>query len=246
MLDGSIHPVTKTIDDIVNILAHMGFETVFGPEIEGDWYNFEALNIPEDHPARSMQDTFYIEDKVVMRTHTSNVQIRTMKNNKPPFRVTSFGRVYRSDDIDMTHAPMFHQIEALCIDKDINLGHLKYTLLEVLKGFFEKDNVEIRMRPSFFGFTEPSVEVDILFTTKNGQQKWLEVLGAGMVHPQVLENCGVDSKEYQGFAFGMGIERLAMLKYGVTDIRAFYEGNKKSIDTYNFSWVNIPKILGGL
>lgn len=221
---GTIHPISKTIKDISEIFVSMGFGIADGPDIEDDFHNFTALNIDEDHPARQMHDTFYINDfsgnTGVLRTHTSPVQIRTMVNGKPPFRFISPGRVYRCDS-DTTHTPMFHQIEGVCIDKNINMSHLKWCLETLVTRFFGK-KVKMRFRPSFFPFTEPSAEVDILFDD-SGQ--WLEVLGCGMVHPRVLQNVGVNSDEYRGFAFGLGIERFAMLKYNIKDLRTFFDSD---------------------
>ncbi|AZL15588.1 phenylalanine--tRNA ligase subunit alpha [Rickettsiales endosymbiont of Stachyamoeba lipophora] len=249
---GSLHPISRTIEEIVNIFGYFGFKLVQGPEIDTDFNNFTALNIPETHPARQMHDTFYLkEEGLLLRTHTSNVQIRTMTNSKPPFRIISTGRTYRCD-WDMTHTPMFHQIEGLCIDTNINMGHLKYLLNEFLKMFFEKDNIPMRLRPHYFPFTEPSAEVDISYS-RNGNEfkigegdKWMEILGCGMVHPNVLESCGIDSTKYQGFAFGMGVERPAMLKYGISDLRTFFEGDQRWLDHYNFKGFDIPSLIGGL
>lgn len=247
-LKGSIHPVTQCTEELIQTFARYGFDIKDGPDIEDDWYNFTALNIDEDHPARQMHDTFYLHkkndnDKVkVLRTHTSPIQIRTMQNGKPPFRFIAPGRTYRSDS-DMTHTPMFHQIEGMVIDKNIHMGHLKYVIIDFIRSFFEKDDIEVQFRPSFFPFTEPSAEVDIKM---NKNDKWLEVLGCGMVHPQVLKNVGVDPEEYQGFAFGLGIERFAMLKYGIKDLRQFYEGDIRWLNHYNFSALDIPSLAGGL
>ena len=220
--DGTVHPISKTIKDISEIFASMGFGIEDGPDIEDDFHNFTALNIDEDHPARQMHDTFYVSDfsgkKGVLRTHTSPVQIRTMANGKPPFRFISSGRVYRCDS-DTTHTPMFHQIEGVCIDQNINMSHLKWCLETFVARFFGK-KVEMRFRPSFFPFTEPSAEVDILF---DGSGKWLEVLGCGMIHPKVLQNVGIDSAKYRGFAFGLGVERFAMLKHNIKDLRTFFD-----------------------
>lgn len=219
---GTIHPISKTIKDITEICSSMGFSVADGPDIEDDFHNFTALNIDEDHPARQMHDTFYVNDfngdEKVLRTHTSPVQIRAMSAGKPPFRFIAPGRVYRCDS-DITHTPMFHQIEGVCIDKNINMSHLKWCIETLIMKFFGK-KVQMRFRPSFFPFTEPSAEVDILFEDSG---KWLEVLGCGMVHPDVLKNVGVNSKEYRGFAFGLGIERFAMLKYNIPDLRTFFE-----------------------
>src|SRR5687767_12977471 len=228
---GSVHPVSQVMDELAEIFADLGFAVAEGPEIEDDWHNFTALNIPETHPARAMHDTFYIEGEEprrVLRTHTSPVQIRTMMNGKPPFRIIAPGRVYRSDS-DATHTPMFHQIEGLVIDKGIHLGHLKWTLETFLKAFFERDDIVLRLRPSYFPFTEPSAEVDVGWSMEKGRrvvggsEGWMEVLGSGMVHPKVIAACGLDPAEWQGFAFGTGVDRLAMLKYGMDDLRAFFD-----------------------
>lgn len=230
---GGAHPIAQAIRDIESIFAKMGFVSAIGPEIEDDWHNFTALNIPESHPARQMHDTFYMDgaDGLLLRTHTSSVQIRHMCGNTPPARVISIGRVYRYEE-DATHTPMFHQIEGLCIDKNITMAHLKSTLQSFLQQFFQIKEVPIRLRPSFFPFTEPSAEVDVRCDRSNKQaikigegNDWLEILGCGMVHPEVLKNMGVDTTEYQGFAFGMGIERAVMLKYGIPDLRTLYSGN---------------------
>lgn len=253
---GSIHPITQATQEIIAILANMGFAVAEGPSIEDDYHNFTALNIPENHPARQMHDTFYLPDnpdgsKVVLRTHTSPVQIRTMKSGKPPYRIIAPGRTYRSDS-DMTHTPMFHQVEGLFIDKNIHMGHLKGCIIEFIRAFFEIDNVPVRFRPSFFPFTEPSAEVDIGCSRAGGELKigagkdWLEVLGCGMVHPNVLKNVGIDPEEYQGFAFGLGIERLAMLKYGIPDLRTFFDSDIRWLTHYGFSAFDIPSLVGGL
>jgi len=215
---GSRHPISITINTITKILNNYGFTSVSGPEIEDEFYNFEALNIPASHPARDMHDTFYVTDNKLLRTHTSSVQIHTMLTNKPPLRIMTPGKVYRRDS-DPTHSPMFHQIEGLCIDKDINFCQLKGLLINFIEQFFSK-KMEIRFRPSYFPFTEPSAEIDIKFNNK-----WLEVLGCGIVHPNVLKNVKINHKQYTGFAFGLGIERLAMLKYGITDLRIFYDND---------------------
>ena len=215
---GSRHPISITISTITKILNNYGFTSVSGPEIEDEFYNFEALNIPASHPARDMHDTFYVTDNKLLRTHTSSVQIHTMLANKPPLRIMTPGKVYRCDS-DPTHSPMFHQIEGLCIDKDINFCQLKGLLINFIEQFFGK-KMEIRFRPSYFPFTEPSAEIDIKFNNK-----WLEVLGCGIVHPNVLKNVKINHKQYSGFAFGLGIERLAMLKYGITDLRIFYDND---------------------
>jgi phenylalanyl-tRNA synthetase alpha chain len=255
---GSIHPVSQVMDELAEIFADMGFAVAEGPEIEDDWTNFTALNIPETHPARAMHDTFYFPDqmavdgkKMLLRTHTSPVQIRTMMNQKPPIRIIAPGRVYRSDS-DATHTPMFHQIEGLVIDKGIHLGHLKWTLETFLKAFFERDDVTIRMRPSYFPFTEPSAEIDIGYTMVNGKRvvggsdHWMEVLGSGMVHPRVIANCGLDPDVYQGFAFGTGVDRLAMLKYGMDDLRAFFDGDLRWLKHYGFAALDVPTLSGGV
>lgn len=242
---GSTHLISHTIAEVTAIFDKMGFGVEEGPEVEDDFHNFTALNIPENHPARQMQDTFYLpgndnDDPMVLRTHTSSVQIRTMmQQGKPPFKFIAPGRVYRSD-YDMTHTPMFHQIEGLYIDKNINMGHLKGCLHQFLREFFELDDVPLRFRPSFFPFTEPSAEVDIGCSRKDGEVKigsgdgWLEILGCGMVHNNVLKNVGIDPDEYQGFAFGLGIERLAMLKYGAPDLRQFFDSDIRWLQHYGF------------
>lgn len=241
--EGSVHPITKASLELAEIFASQGYEVKEGPNIEEDWYNFTALNIDENHPARQMHDTFYMnQENMVLRTHTSPIQIRTMKAGKPPFKFIAPGRTYRCDS-DMTHSPMFHQIEGLYVDKDVNLAQLKFTITESIKHFFETDNMEFRFRSSFFPFTEPSFEVDIKMP---GSDKWLEVLGCGMIHPNVLRNAGIDPEEYNGFAFGMGIERFAMLKYGIKDLRQFFEGDIRWLKHYNFSANDIPGRLGGL
>jgi phenylalanyl-tRNA synthetase alpha chain len=255
---GSVHPVSQVMDELAEIFADMGFAVAEGPEIEDDWHNFTALNIPETHPARAMHDTFYFPDdkavdgkKMLLRTHTSPVQIRTMFNQKPPIRIIAPGRVYRSDS-DATHTPMFHQIEGLVIDKGIHLGHLKWTLETFLKAFFERDDVVLRLRPSYFPFTEPSAEVDVGYTVVNGKrviggsEGWMEVLGSGMVHPRVIEACGLDPNEYQGFAFGTGVDRLAMLKYGMDDLRAFFDGDLRWLKHYGFAALDVPTLSGGV
>jgi phenylalanyl-tRNA synthetase alpha chain len=222
---GSLHPVTQTLRQIEKLFAQIGFEVVDGPEIEDNYHNFEALNIPEHHPARAMHDTFYLGEDSLLRTHTSNVQIRYMSERKPPFRIIAPGRVYRCDS-DMTHTPMFHQVEGLMVDEDVTFAHLKGLLEDFVRNFFGED-VKTRFRPSYFPFTEPSAEVDIM-----GNNGWLEILGCGMVHPNVLENVGVDSKKYTGFAFGMGVERLAMLKYGIDDLRMFFENDMRFLKQF--------------
>lgn len=256
-LKGSIHPVSHVMEEIIAIFTNMGFETAFGPDIEDDFHNFTALNIPPEHPARQMHDTFYLhgndgeEARPVLRTHTSPVQIRTMENGKPPFRVIAPGTTYRSDS-DATHTPMFHQVEGLVIDKHITMAHLKGCLMDFLKAFFALDDVPLRFRNSFFPFTEPSAEVDIgCEKSKQGVligkgDDWLEILGCGMVHPNVLKNCGLDPDEWQGFAFGMGIERLAMLKYGMSDLRQFFEGDVRWHAHYGFAPLHRPSLAYGL
>jgi phenylalanyl-tRNA synthetase alpha chain len=253
---GSVHPVSQVMDELAEIFADLGFSVATGPEIEDDWHNFTALNIPETHPARAMHDTFYFPDKrdgkdMLLRTHTSPVQIRTMTSGEPPIRIIAPGRVYRSDS-DATHTPMFHQIEGLVIDRGIHLGHLKWTLETFLKAFFERDDIVLRLRPSYFPFTEPSVEVDVGYTLEKGRRVlggsdgWLEVLGSGMVHPRVIEMCGLDPNEWQGFAFGTGIDRLAMLKYGMDDLRAFFDGDLRWLRHYGFAALDVPTLSGGV
>ena len=223
---GGLHPVTRTIERISSLFRAIGFEVVEGPEIEDDYHNFEALNIPAHHPARAMQDTFYFPDGRLLRTHTSPVQIRVMKSRRPPLRIIAPGRVYRCDS-DQTHTPMFHQVEGLMVGEDVSFAHLKGILHDFLRHFFEAGDLEVRFRPSYFPFTEPSAEVDI-----RGERGWLEVLGSGMVHPKVLENCGIDSERHTGFAFGMGVERLAMLRYGVDDLRSFFENDLRFLKQF--------------
>ncbi|MBY6031656.1 phenylalanine--tRNA ligase subunit alpha [Marinobacter daepoensis] len=221
---GGLHPVTRTLQRIEEIFSRAGYSVEQGPEIEDDYHNFEALNIPGHHPARAMHDTFYFNPGTLLRTHTSPVQIRTMEAGKPPFRMICPGRVYRCDS-DMTHTPMFHQVEGLLVEKNVSFADLKSTVEEFLRVFFERD-LKVRFRPSYFPFTEPSAEVDIEWGREpDGSIKWLEVMGCGMVHPKVFEYCGIDSEEYRGFAFGMGVERLAMLRYGVKDLRMFFEND---------------------
>ena len=256
-ISGSIHPVSQVMDELAEIFADLGFAVAEGPEIESQWYNFTALNMPENHPARAMQDTFYFEpsgdetEARVLRTHTSPVQIRTMQKCPPPIRIIAPGRVYRSDS-DATHTPMFHQIEGLVIDRNIHLGHLKWTLETFLKAFFERDDVVLRMRPSYFPFTEPSAEVDVGWSVDQGRrvvggsEGWMEVLGSGMVHPRVIANCGLDPDEWQGFAFGTGIDRLAMLKYGMDDLRAFFDGDIRWLKHYGFRALNVPTLSAGV
>ena len=255
---GTIHPVSQVMDELAEIFADMGFAVAEGPEIEDDWHNFTALNIPETHPARAMHDTFYFPDemasdgqKMVLRTHTSPVQIRTMTAQEPPIRIIAPGRVYRSDS-DATHTPMFHQIEGLVIDKGIHLGHLKWTLETFLKAYFEREDVVLRLRPSYFPFTEPSVEVDVGYSVVNGKrviggaEGWMEVLGSGMVHRKVIEACGLDPDVWQGFAFGTGVDRLAMLKYGMDDLRAFFDGDNRWLQHYGFDALDVPTLSGGV
>ncbi|MBA4748231.1 MAG: phenylalanine--tRNA ligase subunit alpha [Sphingopyxis sp.] len=283
---GSVHPVSQVMDELAEIFADMGFAVAEGPEIEDDWHNFTALNIPETHPARAMHDTFYMQPsplqgrggsraaaegegasdtpppptlspegeraiKMLLRTHTSPVQIRTMMSQQPPIRIIAPGRVYRSDS-DATHTPMFHQIEGLVIDRGITLGHLKWTLETFLKAFFERDDVVLRLRPSYFPFTEPSAEVDVGYSLVNGKrviggsEGWMEVLGSGMVHPKVIAACGLDPDEWQGFAFGTGVDRLAMLKYGMDDLRAFFDGDMRWLGHYGFGALDVPTLSGGV
>lgn len=226
---GSRHPISMAREKIEDFFAKVGFVVELGPEIEDDFHNFEALNIAKDHPARAMQDTFYVDEETVLRTHTSGVQIRTMETQQPPLRMIAPGRVYRSDS-DQTHTPMFHQVEGMWIDENVSFADLKGTLITFLRDFFDDDNLPVRFRPSYFPFTEPSVEVDI--GHKGSKTGWLEVLGAGMMHPKVLENGGIDSSKYRGYAFGMGIERLAMLRYQVTDLRTFFENDVRFLNQF--------------
>ena len=253
---GRIHPVTQVIEELVAIFADMGFSVAEGPDIETDDYNFGKLNFPEGHPARDMHDTFYFNPKpdgsrLLLRTHTSPVQIRTMLAKPPPIRVIIPGRTYRSDS-DQTHTPMFHQVEGLVIDRSSHLGHLKWILQESCKAFFEVDQVGMRFRPSFFPFTEPSLEADIQCRREKGElrfgegEDWMEILGCGMVHPNVLRNCGLDPDVYQGFAWGMGIDRIAMLKYGMPDLRAFFEADVRWLAHYGFRPLDFPTLAGGL
>ena len=222
---GGIHPVSRTIERMADIFGRLGYELSDGPEIEDDWHNFEALNFPPHHPARAMHDTFYLGDGRLLRTHTSGVQVRYMKDHAPPLRMIAIGKVYRSDS-DQTHTPMFHQCEGLLVDEHASFADLKGTLVEFVRAFFERD-FEMRFRPSYFPFTEPSAEVDIAWQQPDGSTRWLEVLGCGMVHPNVLRNVGIDPERYTGFAFGMGIERLAMLRYGVDDLRSFFDNDAR-------------------
>jgi phenylalanyl-tRNA synthetase alpha chain len=253
---GRIHPLSQVIDELTAIFADMGFAIAEGPDIETDDYNFTRLNFPEGHPAREMHDTFFFnprEDgsRLLLRTHTSPVQVRTMLGQKPPIRVICPGRTYRCDS-DQTHTPMFHQVEGLVIDKGSHLGHLKWILAEFCKAFFEVDHVNMRFRPSFFPFTEPSLEVDIQCRRDKDEirfgegEDWLEILGCGMVHPNVLKNCGIDPDEYQGFAWGLGIDRIAMLKYGLPDLRAFFDADVRWLSHYGFRPLDFPTLAGGL
>ena len=250
---GKIHPVSQVIDEISSIFSEIGFSVAEGPDVETEYNNFTALNTPEEHPARDMHDTFYLEEnkKLLLRTHTSPVQIRTMLSSKPPFKIIAPGRTYRCDS-DQTHAPMFHQLEGLHIDKGITMGHLKGCLDYFIKEFFEVKNVKMRFRPSHFPFTEPSAEVDIGYKIEKGKivigegDKWLEVLGCGMVHPNVLKNVKIDTKKYQGFAFGIGIDRLAMLKYGINDLRAFFEADYRWLSHFGFDPSDVPTNYRGL
>lgn len=243
---GTIHPISQVMEELIQIFSKYGFKVETGPDIESQWYNFTALNIAENHPARQMHDSFYFkgDSGKMLRTHTSPIQIRTCLNqsSQMPLRFIAPGRTYRADS-DATHTPMFHQIEGMCIDKNVNMSNLKYIIIDFIHSFFENANMEIRFRPSFFPFTEPSAEVDIRM---GNSQKWLEVLGCGMVHPKVLANVNIDSKTYQGFAFGLGVERFAMLKYGMKDLRQFFDGDKRWLNHYNFFALNIPNIVGGL
>jgi len=259
---GSIHPVSQVMDELAEIFADLGFAVATGPEIEDDWHNFTALNMDESHPARAMHDTFYFPDKaadgasMLLRTHTSPVQIRSMKAQGAPIRIIAPGRVYRSDS-DATHTPMFHQVEGLVIDKDIHLGHLKWTLETFFKAFFERDDITLRLRPSYFPFTEPSVEVDVGYSNEGNRRvvgghgdepgyDWMELGGSGMVNRRVLEFAGIDPDEYQGFAFGLGIDRIAMLKYGMNDLRAFFDGDPRWLAHYGFSPFDQPTLSAGV
>jgi phenylalanyl-tRNA synthetase alpha chain len=254
--EGSIHPVSQVTEEIIAIFADMGFALAEGPDIEDDFHNFTALNMPPEHPARQMHDTFYLsgeEDgaRKLLRTHTSTVQIRAMMAQSPPHRIIVPGRTYRSDS-DITHTPMFHQVEGLVIDRTTHMGHLKGCLIEFVRAFFDLDDLPYRFRPSYFPFTEPSAEMDIGCARDGGElrigagDEWLEILGCGMVNPRVLENCGIDPNEYQGFAFGMGIDRIAMLKYGIPDLRAFFESDLRWLRHYGFSALDVPTLSGGL
>ncbi len=272
---GSVHPVSQVMDELAEIFADLGFSVATGPEIEDDWRNFTALNIPESHPARAMHDTFYFPGtrdaaegvggaglgldpgfagnavRMLLRTHTSPVQIRTMQSQPPPIYIIAPGRTYRSDS-DATHTPMFHQVEGLVIDRNIHLGHLKWTLETFLKAYFEREDIVLRLRPSYFPFTEPSAEVDVGTSSVNGRrvlggsEGWMELLGSGMVHPRVIAACGLDPDEWQGFAFGCGIDRLAMLKYGMDDLRAFFDGDLRWLRHYGFSAFDVPTLSGGV
>jgi len=259
---GSVHPVSQVMDELAEIFADMGFAVATGPEIEDDWHNFTALNMPESHPARAMHDTFYFPDtgtaggRMLLRTHTSPVQVRTMVSQGAPTRIIAPGRVYRSDS-DATHTPMFHQVEGLVIDRGIHLGHLKWTLETFLKAFFEREDIVLRLRPSYFPFTEPSVEVDVGFALESGRRVlggsgdapghgWMELLGSGMVNRRVIEMSGLDPDEWQGFAFGVGVDRLAMLKYGMDDLRAFFDGDVRWLRHYGFSPFDQPTLSAGV
>jgi len=253
---GTVHPVSQVTEELIAIFADMGFELAEGPDVEDDFHNFTALNMPPEHPARQMHDTFYLAPddsgaQKLLRTHTSTVQIRSMMSRPPPHRIIVPGRTYRSDS-DMTHTPMFHQVEGLLIDKTTHMGHLKGCLIEFARAFFDVDDLPYRFRPSYFPFTEPSAEMDIGCSRADGElgigagDDWLEILGCGMVNPRVLENCGVDSTEYQGFAFGVGIDRIAMLKYGIPDLRAFFDSDLRWLRHYGFSAFDVPTLAGGL
>ena len=253
---GRIHPISQTVDEMVAIFGEMGFSVAEGPHIEDDFHNFTALNIPPEHPARQEHDTFYLPggpdgERKVLRTHTSPVQVRTMQATEPPIRIVVPGRTFRADS-DATHSPMFHQVEGLVIDETTHMGHLKGTLVEFCRAIFGVDDLPVRFRPSYFPFTEPSAEVDIGCSRAGGQLKigagddWLEILGCGMVHPKVLENCGIDSTRYQGYAFGMGVERIAMLKYGIPDLRTFFESDLRWLRHYGFVPLEAPSLVRGL
>ncbi|MCF1474183.1 phenylalanine--tRNA ligase subunit alpha [Agrobacterium vitis] len=254
---GRIHPISQIVDEITAIFADMGFSIAEGPDIETDYYNFTALNFPEGHPAREMHDTFFLQpdangERKVLRTHTSPVQVRTMEAQKPPIRIVIPGKTYRQDS-DATHSPMFHQVEGLVIDKTANVGHLRWILEEFCKTFFEVDSVTMRFRPSFFPFTEPSFEVDIQCDRSSGPivkfgegKDWMEILGCGMVHPNVLRAGGLDPDEYQGFAWGMGLDRIAMLKYGMPDLRDFFNADVRWMNHYGFRPLDVPTLFGGL
>ncbi len=250
---GKIHPVSQVIDEISSIFSEIGFSVEEGPDVESEYYNFTALNTPENHPAKDMHDTFYVDEnmKTLLRTHTSPVQVRTMLKGNPPFKIIAPGRTYRSDS-DQTHTPMFHQLEGLHIDKNITMGHLKGCLNHFIKEFFEVNKIRMRFRPSHFPFTEPSAEVDIGYKIENNKivigegDKWLEILGCGMVHPNVLRNSKIDPNKYQGFAFGIGIDRLAMLKYGINDLRSFFECDYRWLNYYGFDPLDVPTNYRGL
>ncbi|MFP6778096.1 MAG: phenylalanine--tRNA ligase subunit alpha [Alphaproteobacteria bacterium] len=255
-VQGRIHPISQVLDEMVAIFGDMGFSVVEGPDIEDDFHNFTALNIPPEHPARQMHDTFYLPERedgsrLLLRTHTSPVQIRTMKAGKPPYRIIAPGRTYRCDS-DITHAPMFHQIEGLVVDEHTHMGHLKGCLIDFAKTFFEVANLPVRFRPSYFPFTEPSAEMDIGCAREGGVLRigegadWMEILGCGMVNPRVLDMSGVDSTRYQGFAFGLGVERSAMLKYGIPDLRTFYDADARWLRHYGFASGDVPSLVGGL
>jgi phenylalanyl-tRNA synthetase alpha chain len=267
---GAVHPVSQVMDELAEIFADLGFAVASGPEIEDDWHNFTALNMPESHPARAMHDTFYFPNsapgspsaagsegrRMLLRTHTSPVQVRTLMAQGAPVRIIAPGRVYRSDS-DATHTPMFHQVEGLVIDRDIHLGHLKWTLETFLRAFFERDDIVLRLRPSYFPFTEPSVEVDVGYALEQGRRvvggsgdepghQWMELLGSGMVNPRVLAFCGLDPEQWQGFAFGVGVDRLAMLKYGMSDLRAFFDGDLRWLRHYGFAALDVPTLSAGV
>ncbi|MBI4183508.1 MAG: phenylalanine--tRNA ligase subunit alpha [Proteobacteria bacterium] len=254
--EGRVHPISQTVDELVAIFGEMGFAVAEGPDIEDDFHNFTALNIPPEHPARQEHDTFYLRaradgSRMLLRTQTSTVQIRTMTGAKPPFRIIAPGRTYRCDS-DATHSPMFHQVEGLMVDETTHMGHLKGCLVDFLRAFFDVDDLPVRFRPSYFPFTEPSAEVDIGCRREGGEllighgEDWMEILGCGMVHPSVLRNCGVDPEAYQGFAFGMGIERITMLKYGIPDLRTFFESDLRWLRRYGFAALDLPCMVGGL
>ena len=251
---GCIHPISQTTDEVIALFGEMGFSVAEGPDIEDDWHNFTALNIPPEHPARQEHDTFYLPGtkdgaRMVLRTHTSTVQIRTMMKTTPPLSIIVPGRTYRCDS-DATHSPMFHQVEGLVVDENSHFGHLKGCLIDFCRAFFGVEDLPVRFRPSYFPFTEPSAEVDIGCTREGGTlriggDEWLEILGSGMVNPKVLENCGIDDSRYQGFAFGIGIERLAMLKYGIADLRTFFESDLRWLRHYGFAALDVPTMTAG-
>ena len=254
--DGTIHPISQVLDELISILADMGFRVIEGPDIEDDFHNFTALNIPPEHPARQMHDTFYFGadeggERMLLRTHTSPVQIRTMQAEPPPHRIIAPGRTYRCD-YDMTHTPMFHQIEGLVIDESTHMGHLKGCLIDLARAFFEVEDLPVRFRPSYFPFTEPSAEMDIGCSREGGGLRighgadWMEILGCGMVHPKVLEIVGLDPARYQGFAFGLGVERPAMLKYGMPDLRSFFDADLRWLRHYGFAPFDVPSLAAGL